>query len=122
MNGGIYITCQQMPKFKNVDASAVNCRIKEFKTKQLEVKDVAAPAWMLEHSFECLMWLVSMLETHRDLIDKDELFYERPPDVSACARLKVDMTEEKARKLMECTGSSDDEADGETGKYYIILG
>lgn len=117
MNGGIYITCQAMPKFDSIDVGAVDCRVQEFKTRKLVTKDMTAPAWMLEHSFECLMWLVNMLVIHRDLIKPEELFYERPHDVSAGARLNIDMTEEKARQLIECTGSTDEE-DGEieTGK------
>ncbi|XP_066922183.1 uncharacterized protein [Clytia hemisphaerica] len=100
MNGGIYITCQAMPKFDSIDVGAVDCRVQEFTTRKLETKDMTAPAWMLEHSFEYLMWLVNMLVIHRDLIKPEELFYERSHDVSAGARLNIDMTEEKARQLI----------------------
>ncbi|XP_066934470.1 uncharacterized protein [Clytia hemisphaerica] len=119
MNGGIYITCQAMPKFDSIDVGAVDCRVQEFTTRKLETKDMTAPAWMLEHSFECLMWLVNMLVIHRDLIKPEELFYERPHDVSAGARLNIDMTEEKARQLIECTGSTDEE-DGEIETGYHV--
>ena len=77
---------------------------------------------MLEHSFERLVWLVSILETHRELIDKEELFYERAANVTVCARLKIDMpTEEEAKQLIECTGSTDDEGDSEPGKRSSII-
>ena len=104
MSGGIYITAQRLLKF-GVDERSVKCRIKEFYTKQLPVKDKSSPAWILKHAFECIMWMVGMLQEHRDLIDPSEVFYERGVDEDAEARLVIDMTDEKAEGIIKCTGN-----------------
>ncbi len=121
MNGAIYITAQALPKFGD-DTAAIKCRLSEFYTKELPVKDKSAPAWMLEHSFECIMWVVKMLNEHRDQINPSELFYERGPDEDACARLVVDIDDEKADEMINCTGSnsesdSDDDSNSQSKNY-----
>ena len=38
--------------------------------------------WILEHAIQCLMWMESVINEHKELIDADDLFYELPQNVS----------------------------------------
>ena len=80
-----------MPNFGR-DDSPIKCRLANFETKALPTKDLAAPNWILEHAFQCLMWMASVINEHKELIDADDLCYELPPNVSADARLKLDLS------------------------------
>ena len=75
----------------------MKCRLADFTTKPLplETKRPEAPAWILDNAFECLMWIVGMVDQHHHLLNEEDLFYERPVDVDAKARLPIDAEEEE---------------------------
>ena len=79
-----------MPNFGR-DDSPIKYRIADFETNALPTKDLAAPNWILEHAFQSLMWMASVINEHKELIDVDDLFYELLPSVSANSRLKLDL-------------------------------
>ncbi len=50
---GIYITCNEIPTFSEVDEEAIRSRIMVFETKSLPVKNPYATNWLRKHCMQC---------------------------------------------------------------------
>ena len=63
-----------------------------------------------------------MIKQPRHLLNENELFYERPEDVSADARLKIEgADEDELNKIISCLISNKLESDGEVTADNQIL-
>ena len=59
--------------------------------------------------------MASVISEHKELIDADDLFNELPQNVSANARIKLDLYEKNAKDITSCTvSSSEDDTDEES--------
>ena len=109
MSAGVFITCNNLPSFGDEDVN-VKRRLSVYTTKSLQNKSVEAPKWMRDNAFQCLVWMVNILNSNKHLIDPEERFYELAPYCSAGARLKVRVDQKTTEKMRNVTLES------ETGK------
>ena len=87
MQAGVYVTCNNIPDY-GAEQVNIERRLYICDTKELEEKSADAPNWIEENAMRCLLWLATLINTHIDLVEREERFYELPVGTSAEAYIK----------------------------------
>lgn len=102
MNAGVYITCNNIPNFGDEDES-VKHRLAIYDTISLPEKNAAAPQWMKTHAFECIVWMINVINSNLKYLEEEERFYELDSDVSAHAMPTQRMSSSEIEKIKLAT-------------------
>ena len=77
-----YITTNNVPDFGEEDAN-VKRRLAIFETRSLPSTEPDIDEWLKNNAMECIAWMAGQINRHRDLIEPNELFYEKEPRLQA---------------------------------------
>ena len=84
-----YITTNDVPYF-GVDDENVRWRIRVFNTKSIKddklIKNV--DQWYDIHAMGCTVWTANELNENVDIVDKEERWYEKAPQVKTLLQMK----------------------------------
>ncbi|XP_066925365.1 uncharacterized protein [Clytia hemisphaerica] len=83
---GIFVTCNAKPNYGD-DQRNVEDRLNYMDTVPLAVTDTSAPEWILDHSFEILLWMVDQMKKYNCYVARKELFFVR--DVTDYVQPKI---------------------------------
>ena len=81
MNAGVYMTCNQLPDFGEERVN-IERRLAIYQSRTLTSTSSEAPEWMRKNAMSCLVWTINQINSHADLLDPEEQFYELPFNVS----------------------------------------
>ena len=79
-NSAFYITTNHVPNFGKDEDANVKRRLKIFETKSMQNPSSKIEPWYRQNSMHCIAWTANEITRHRQLIDKDELWYEDVTD------------------------------------------
>lgn len=88
MSAGVFMTCNELPNFGEEQANIMR-RLSVYETKTLEIQYPEAPGWIKENAIECLVWMMTFINSNIDLVVKEERFYELERKEDACARIRT---------------------------------
>lgn len=71
-----YVTTNKVPDFKDENDN-VQRRIQVFNTTSLPTTLPGVDRWMYDNAMHCIAWIAEQLNKHRDLLNVEELWYER---------------------------------------------
>ena len=78
-NAGMYITCNSLPTFGK-ETENVEKRLAVFHTKAIQNPVSDAPQWIEDNAMDCLVWIINTINRSKNLLYKEERFYEREHD------------------------------------------
>ena len=79
-NSAFYITTNNVPNFGKDEDANVKRRLKIFETKSMQNPSSKIEPWYRQNSMQYIAWTANEITRHRQLIDKDELWYEDVTD------------------------------------------
>ena len=79
-NSAFYITTNNVPHFGKDEDANVKRRLKIFETKSMQNPSSKIEPWYRQNSMHCIAWTANEITRHRQLIDKDKLWYEDVTD------------------------------------------
>jgi len=88
MTSGVFMTCNELPNFGDEQANVMR-RLSVFETKALTDHHPEAPNWIKENAMECLVWMMTFINSNIELVLPEERFYERDRGEDAKARLNT---------------------------------
>ena len=98
MNAGVYMTCNQLPDFGEERVN-IERRLAIYQSRTLASTSSEAPEWMRKNAMSCLVWTINQINSHADLLDPEERFYELPFNVSASAFVVENVPAEEIEKI-----------------------
>ena len=98
MNSGVFMTCNTISDF-GPEQENIERRLAVFETKALVKTNPEAPDWMRSNAMDCLTWAINEINSHIDLLDPEERFYELPREVSAAAFIKDGVPQDEIAKI-----------------------
>lgn len=96
---GIYITCNEIPKFTAVDDAAIEARLEIFKAKSLKEKNPTATNWLRQNCMQCFHWAAEKLR-NVPLWTEEDMSLSNNPDGDEGAIFN-DFTEQRAAQLID---------------------
>ena len=102
MNSGVFMTCNRLPDFGE-EQENIRRRLAIYETRALVSTSPEAPEWMRRNAMGCLTWAINQINSHTDLLDPEERFYELPNDVSASAFIEDGVPREEIAKIKAAT-------------------
>ena len=75
----MFITCNHLPTFGD-ETENVYKRLSVYHTKAIRNPVLDAPKWIEENAMDCLVWLINTINRNKNLLFKNERFYEREHD------------------------------------------
>ena len=75
-NSAFYITTNNVPNFGEDEDANVKRRLKMFETRSMPNPDSKIEPWYRQNSMHCIAWAAKEITQHRNLVNRDELWYE----------------------------------------------
>ena len=98
---GIYITCNEIPKFTAIDDAAIEARLEIFQAKSLKEKNPTATNWLRQNCMQRFHWAAAKLHNVPLWTDEDvSLSDSTNGDEGAIFN---DFTEQRAAQLIDMT-------------------
>lgn len=73
------MTCNKLPSFGD-ETENVRKRLAIFHTKEIRNPVYDAPDWIENHAMDCLVWMINLINNNKQLLYREERFYEREYD------------------------------------------
>ena len=102
MNSGVFMTCNRLPDFGE-EQENIRRRLAIYETRALVSASPEAPEWMRRNDMGCLTWAINQINSHTNLLDLEERFYELLNDVYASAFIEDDVPREEIAKIKAAT-------------------
>lgn len=94
---GVYITCNEIPPFAEIDDRAIRARLVIFQTKSLRSRNPYATNWLRRNCMQCFHWAAERLQGTPLWADEEPLQAFETEDEGA---LYNDFTEKRAAELI----------------------
>ena len=97
-----YITTNKVPDFKDENDN-VQRRIQVFHTTSLPTTLRGVDRWMYDNAMHCIAWIADQLNKHHDLLDAEELWYERARNNAAVLPCQSSNPQWKRAEILQIT-------------------